>query len=719
MPLFDKIKKSKPEKDAAGDEPQRRKPRRENEKLSSTLDESAPAGALDLLGANERFLRDDSHTAIAALLYTEEAPIGGLSKKASSGNADKGSIIELIRGDLIKTFTTADMLEAGVLGIIPDEMTIDRMNDYTMLVNAPYVLCSIDLDTRSHLLATEIGPVSFADLRSVAEGRVSVDTLLPSGLSTPSTDEERPDEPDTEVVSPVADDEGEDLSLDDEDPFAVDEAAALADEGFDEDDLPADFDDDDLLDDSGDDVDDDDDRLDSIGSVVYEEISDDLGGDDEDLVEVDDRVIDEAQVRDSIARRFLSDDLELVVDMTPFDEFFDADEQVEFPEVEGDGWLNDQLKQYAAQANAELLRLRQDNRAALRRSYIAMMSAHIESVMQKVSVRDENQTFYSELMANAKADHDKRTADMAADVAKERRELAERFTAAMEARAEQAAAAAREQYRNRNEARHERQMAEVEGRRVAHDEQLLVDVKAHIMDLRAADAEILLEKGVTQSLRLLTEAHAEATEAEARLQREWSERMSAFIDENRKNEVARIEALQDQLVRDNSLEQAEKAAAARLAELRAELEGRLAEADMRLDAAHKQAAQRLRETERAWEERVGVERTKAEGLLADRDRKISALEAKILDVDLVKEGDYEARIAAAEHEAEEAKAALDLSLRNERVGKPLTVVLMIVMAVMGILAGFILGVVVLGSKVTATSAGAAILWLSGAPGLGG
>lgn len=115
-------------------------------RLASVVAESTPGAALDLLRQNTAFAFPDLDAFVVLVLPTTGS-FGGLSKR--SRTEDKGVLINLLDADNIHSLVTVELLEEDALGLIPDEESLQRMAEFSILVNAEYlyaVACE-DIDT--------------------------------------------------------------------------------------------------------------------------------------------------------------------------------------------------------------------------------------------------------------------------------------------------------------------------------------------------------------------------------------------------------------------------------------------------------------------------------------------------------------------------------------------------------------------------------------------
>ena len=125
---------------------------RPEERLRSVLSESEPGAAIDALGNNVPFIVPNAvevfdadgnvefnADAYVVLILPTRGEFGGLSKKTRGRNEeDKGSFISAMIADDIKPVINAELLDEDVLAIIPDADSLSRMEEYKILIEAPY-----------------------------------------------------------------------------------------------------------------------------------------------------------------------------------------------------------------------------------------------------------------------------------------------------------------------------------------------------------------------------------------------------------------------------------------------------------------------------------------------------------------------------------------------------------------------------------------------------
>lgn len=686
------------------------KKRKPQEMLSSVVKESTVGAAVALLKENTSFALPNGNSWL--VLGLPAANIGGLSMKQKNDEA-KGSLIELITADEITTVATAEMLDEESFGIIPSAKSLSRMDEFSLLKDAEYFWVVLTQSAEGALLADPVAEASYVQAVSVAEGHSTIAQILPaiwawgggeaaaeapeetSTQALPTTDSPSADEPltaDSAVFvdgdSPFGDNPGDDERIN------YDDLAAEENDGSDPDALSA-YEEEFV--DQADQVDGDE-QSSGSGSHVA-----DAG--EQDYVH-DDREVTEAEVRSSIARRFLSSDLNLEVDLETFETNFNTNSPiVSFPlEDDASDWLGRQVNQLARQANTELEQLHVDNQNSLRELYVQLMSKHVERVIVDVSP-DREGSYYSRLMQAAKDDLAERQRTTPEEVSARRRELNERYESEAQARGRQAAEQAMLRYKEQNRPRHERELAEVGLNAERASEEFFDGAQQIILDTRRKDAQTRVDLGKTKILDVLMDRQQEHREAEEALLRRWSAQMMSFIDDNRKNDVARSEALAEQLSRDTQLEELRTEHATRMQELRAEQEARVTSINSEIERFRTEATTELNARESTWTHTLSLERQK----VLDADNRASDLLTQFEQLGPAIEEQYKKRIATLEEDKESYSLELERASKIQSRANKVMVVLIIVLAFAALAVGFIIGAAVIGSQ-AASAAAAASVW---------
>lgn len=156
-----------------------------DDRLSSVLNRSEPGAVVDLMKENERFCLPDGKSWVLLGLPVNDASFGGLSKR-QRGNSDKGSIVNLIDTDQINCLVTDDLLEEEVLAFIPNESTVDRMNEYGILRDARFMWCVATFnEEKGDVLVFVVPPrkkdhdgLLFNEAKAISDGRLGLEAVI-------------------------------------------------------------------------------------------------------------------------------------------------------------------------------------------------------------------------------------------------------------------------------------------------------------------------------------------------------------------------------------------------------------------------------------------------------------------------------------------------------------------------------------------------------------
>ncbi|BCW06813.1 MULTISPECIES: hypothetical protein [unclassified Arthrobacter] len=674
---------------AAGSRNKDRK-KKPDELLSSVVRETAIPAAVDLLRSNAKFVFP-SGTAWVMLVLAAES-IGGLSKRHGRDEA-KGSLIELIDSDQIRTVATAEMLGEEVFGIIPNTETLARMEEYSLLAGAEYSWAVVWQKPSGELLVDLVAEATFKQAQEVASGTLSLEEAVGaqawrehSGVTTdePGTlpavdadavaavdtgDEGDPifdsipgggegagDEPvfDAAGDEPVFDDEAVGFGYEDAAPVAVEPEP-----GFD-------------------------------GTAGFEE-SGPVTADDMTYAPAEEEAVlleNQEQVREVIARRFLSEDLDLDVRLDEFNATFAIGApvvQIEVPQGATE-WLGDQVAQLNRQANADLAQLRWAHEDELRTLYVNLMSAHVEQVIRDVAT-DREGSRYKALKDGTEAAHRERESEKEQRIRTRKAEIVQDYEAQAKKLAEQAALQAEIQYKERNRSRMEREQADA----VAEIERVLENSYSHdrqeILRVRRSDAALKMQVGTTRIFEVLAEKQKAYLEAEEQRLGQWKAEIQRIVDDNRKADIAQAEALAEHQRTTDEIGVLRREQEALLESIRNEHADRIRRMEDELDRNRKDAITQMQARETEWQHSLSLEKEKTDSAT---QRNTDLLQQMEVVEDSVKRR-YEARLE--EMAADKESYASELARASEiqsRYNKML-IALIVALPVLGGVAGFIGG----------------------------
>lgn len=626
--------------------------------LTLVIDETEPGAALDIIRQNTEWLLPNGIGVILALpvdASIEDGGIGGLGKVSSKGNEDKGSILQRIADDKIQVCATEDMLRHNILGVIPTPASLgpDGMGEYTLFDRAKFLLTSVTprpdgtletvpvhFDEATGLIEVpdgDIDTVTLAQAQEIAAGTVTLASLIPSlwkRLGGEGVDEEVAEEDIAPEAAPAAPTLPPTASVPSE---AVEAVEGLPD--FDPDDIPDEPLTDELPSDEGlyDEDDEDENPFDDIEEAPApaphvptqtEEVEV-----APEVAPVDERVFNKDAVRTAVARRFLDDSLDFAVDMTPFETLLgyevDTPAQFSLDHLDSTNWLDGQIKMLSQQANTVLADQRRRDIEELRNLFFSLVSRTGDEISAQMSTDEDADNTWAKTMAEVNGNETKALADLIEISEKEKAVLADRYQQEREAFIQARIGEERVRYDERHKPALTRQMDDLEASIRLDIESDYEARRYEILRARKTSAQGAFDAAITKVMDHLIEKRAEQVQREAELIEKFRVEMSTFLDENRKEDIARTQALQEQLSRQNIVEEKSAEFAAREQELHEQIARERDEAHKRVLAAQDEAnkvlermrqenaaqlAQARAEVERANErvkeeaERVGVVR---------------------------------------------------------------------------------------------------------------
>lgn len=700
---------------------QKAEAKKAKDSLALVIDETEPGAALDLIRNNERWALPNGAGVILSLPVdapVEEGGIGGLGKVSSKGDENKGSILQRIADDKIQVLMTQDMLRHNILGIIPTEQSLspEGIGEYTLFDKAVFMLTSVDMrdgalvvnpvhyDELAGVLDVPTGDadtVTLAQAQAILSGAVSLASLIPSlwrrlggEVDTESVDSESEDLVEDIPVPPSADHADESLeNVDNLPDFDPDE---VPDEPL-EDELPFDegsYDDDDSdIDDPFKDLD--------VASDADTESETDSFGDVPEVAEnpipapvVDNRVFDREAVRNTMARRFLDEDLGFTVDMTPFEALFghEEDEASRFSldHLSDENWLDGQIKLLSQQANDALAQQRRRDISELRDLFFSLVSNTGDEIAAQMSTGPGADNVWAQTLAEADANAEESRESLVDIVGAQRAAIIAKYEKDKEADAQAKAVEAKSLYDVRHKPSLDRELDEIEPNlRATIDEDYTLR-RRQILDARKQSAQASFDTALTRVMDHLIQKRSEQVAREAELMEQFRDDMGQFLDENRKEDIARAEALREQLSRQNIVEQKTAEFAAREKELREQIKREREEAEKRSLAAQEETNKALARMREEWSAQLA--QAKAEVERANARTEEEAARVNVVREEISRQ--YESQIAFLENDQKTLMAQMDreslVAKRANRLYIALAVLVALAFLALGVIAGILL-----------------------------
>ena len=701
---------------------QKAEAKKAKDSLALVIDETEPGAALDLIRNNEQWALPNGASVILSLPVDapiEEGGIGGLGKVSSKGNEDKGSILQRIADDKIQVFMTEDMLRHNILGIIPTEQSLspEGMGEYTLFDKAIFMLTSVSVGADGSPVVNpvhydeltktidvpegDVDTITLAQAQAVSSGAVALASLIPSLWRRLGG------EVDTDSVESESEDLVEDIPAPPSTPVnnanETDESLENVDNlpDFDPDDIPDEPLEDDLPFDEGSYDDDDSDIEDPFkdldvefdAEATVETETEDAAGFIPAPV-VDNRVFDREAVRNTIARRFLDEDLGFGVDMTPFETLFghEADEASRFSldHLDGDNWLDSQIKLLSQQANDALADRRRRDINELRDLYFSLVSNTGDEIAAKMSIGPGADNVWAQTLVEADDNAEKSRESLVDIVGAQRAAIMAKYEKEREEHAQARAIEAKSLYDVRHKPSLDRELAEIEPNlRATIDEDHALR-RRQILDARKQSAQASFDAALTRVMDHLIQKRSEQVAREAELMEQFRDDMGRFLDENRKEDIARAEALQEQLSRQNIVEEKTAEFAAREKELREQIVREREEAQKRSLAAQEET-NKLIERMRLDHE-AALAQAKAEIERANERTKEEAARVNVVRDEISRQ--YESQIAFLENDQKTLMAQMDreslVAKRANRLYIALAVLVALAFLALGVIAGILI-----------------------------
>ena len=589
--------------------------------LTLVIDETEPGAALDIIRQNTEWLLPNGIGVILALpvdASIEDGGIGGLGKVSSKGNEDKGSILQRIADDKIQVCATEDMLRHNILGVIPTPASLgpDGMGEYTLFDRAKFLLTSVTprpdgtletvpvhFDEATGLIEVpdgDIDTVTLAQAQEIAAGTVTLASLIPTlwkRLGGDGVEEEAVEEAAPEEVHEEAAPAAPTLP-----PTAAQSESVEAVENlpyFDPDDIPDEPMVDELPSDEGlyDEDDEDENPFDDIEEAPApaphvptqtEEVEV-----APEVAPVDERVFNKDAVRTAVARRFLDDSLDFAVDMTPFETLLgyevDTPAQFSLDHLDSANWLDSQIKMLSQQANTVLADQRRRDIEELRNLFFSLVSRTGDEISAQMSTDEDADNTWAKTMAEVNGNEKNALADLSEISEKQKAVLADQYQQEREAFIQARIGEERVRYDERHKPALIRRMDDLEASVRSDIESDYEARRYEILRARKTSAQGAFDAAITKVMDHLIEKRAEQVQREAELIEKFRVEMSTFLDENRKEDIARTQALQEQLSRQNIVEEKSAEFAAREQELHEQIARERDEAHKRVLAAQDEA----------------------------------------------------------------------------------------------------------------------------------
>lgn len=679
------------------------------------LEESVAAASLDVV----QELADEGHSAVRELddgflivaITNEMLEEVGLDPSSE----EFGSFVEGLRSETIESIALAEDLADGVVGIIPSQETLIALEEFDFIheLEFRWAIVPFDLEDEDRLILLD-GTVHIERLMSMANNpdiRVRVENGDIVDVDGSDSHDEFEDN--------YNDDQGFDDDSDelDDAPSDSDELddAPEVDDGFD-DDLDSEFDDnsdddldsgfdsnsdvgfDDNLDDGFDDLDglDDMDGFDDSLDGGFDDMGDLDSEENYTTVAVEEELMSPEETKEVINRAaehsFNNTELDLHIDMSIFDDYFDSITIAKFDTTkQDDSELQNVISKLRQDANIELQRFHQENIQALRNKYTTSMREIHNKLVESLDHKNQNTTYGSKFY-EIENEFEDAMDDIDRFVAGEVERIHQEYNREREEFAENARREALATYDSRYKDIRDRKIASVRDE-VQADIKTKRDIKiGELYEDRRTVAQRLFDKATTALLQKLQEEYQRVAQKELQMYDAFRKDMDAYLRQHFADEVLRAKAEAEKLRQSHEAERVrqeyEQLLLAKTAQLK-EADERAREAIRQLEETHKEQIEHIKADYERRIEREQRDNQNLREMLAEATESSSKIgEQKEKEIEH-RMNLYKDQLEAKERELEYANQ------RAKDANRPMKFILGAVGAIaiaLGIIIGFLMGV---------------------------
>ena len=271
---------------------------------------------------------------------------------------------------------------------------------------------------------------------------------------------------------------------------------------------------------------------------------------DEDLMS-DMETVDEEKVDELVNQVLFQNDLDLVLPIDRFRETYllgSADFLIPYYEEDGT-WLTQEANRLIHEANDDIHRRVVADGDIAHSTYVRLLNELSIATSKLFDLNgDNNYVKLIESASNARNEETVLTNESIEDyIAKKEDEYNQR----REAKGEEAKVNAMNTYDNQYRDKHARQMAEYRRQELKAVDNRHKDKIVEIKNDRRDEAQRYFETGVAKVLSSLGQHYVELRKQQKDYANEWGDKLLQFLDDNRAQDIARVEVMQQQLVNDD------------------------------------------------------------------------------------------------------------------------------------------------------------------------
>lgn len=553
-------------------------PKKNKHQKKAPLSYTALEPFVDSLYGENGFTYSHDGEQLGVVLVLPFSEIGGLTtSKEDKRNQSKGVFVTSINKGDFEVYYDEKLDEDEELVILANTESVDTLSDFSIVKDAEFrwsyftrdgeVIETDYVSTMSELMENRLDLENYFesvfdeddeedDIKSEPTEDLSELNAL-SGLGESDVqDDNNSDENVVEVSKPVDEPVFAPLSNETVEPVKSEQIDISQDNDFEEPEFGTN---------SNDTAYSDSDNID-YGYSYDDNVDYDDGYDDE--LMIDDETVDENKVDEIVKQVLFENDLDLELPVDRFrDIYLSSSDNLLIPYYVEDGsWLTQEANRLIHEANDDIRRKVLSDGDIAHVTYVQLLNDLAIKTSSLFDLNGDNE--YVKLISSAndiRSDEKGLTLEeIETYIAKRNEEYDER----REAKGNEAKVNAMNTYDNQHRDKHDRQMAEYRRLELQEVDRRHNERIVEIKNQRRDSAQGYFETGVAKVLSTLGEHYVNIRKEQADYANAWGDKLLQFLDDNRANDIARVEVMQQQLKDSEQIEKLKSESAAEIKNLK-------------------------------------------------------------------------------------------------------------------------------------------------------
>lgn len=553
-------------------------PKKNKHQKKAPLSYTALEPFVDSLYGENGFTYSYEGEQLGVVLVLPFSEIGGLTtSKEDKRNQSKGVFVTSINKGDFEVYYDEKLDEEEELVILANTESVDTLSDFSIVKDAEFrwsyftrdgeVIETDYVSTMSELMENRLDLENYFesvfdeedddnDIKSEATEDLSELNAL-SGLGESDVhDDNDSDENVVKSSEPVDEPVFAPLSNENVEPVNSEQTDVSHDNDFEEPEFGTNSNDTDYSD--SDNID--------YGYSYDDNVDYDDGYDDE--LMIDDETVDENKVDEIVKQVLFENDLDLELPVDRFrDIYLSSSDNLLIPYYAEDGsWLTQEANRLIHEANDDIRRKVLSDGDIAHATYVQLLNDLAIKTSSLFDLNGDNE--YVKLISSAndiRSDEKGLTLEeIETYIAKRNEEYDER----REAKGNEAKVNAMNTYDNQHRDKHDRQMAEYRRLELQEVDRRHNERIVEIKNQRRDSAQGYFETGVAKVLSTLGEHYVNIRKEQSDYANAWGDKLLQFLDDNRANDIARVEVMQRQLKDSEQIEKLKSESAAEIKNLK-------------------------------------------------------------------------------------------------------------------------------------------------------